>query len=455
MAAQWGQFLASIDPTAGEYRRQQAHTQDMKTARLQEAITGMKIEEAQREIERRDRFQSSLKDIGDTYLRQPVETVNRDTAIKDQVYQGLLERGMPPHVAEGFMMNFADESGFDPSITERVPNVHGTRGKGLYQLTGPRRQAYESMYGNDYSVDNQLDFLMQELQGPESRAAEAIYAAQTPGEAGAAIVNKFLRPAAEHAQARTARYTGASEEDAQVAERLVNERGFPPQLVEAGQAAFNNPGANNVEAATNNMLMLMTEFPEYAGDLAPIIEGMQGLRDSDMRKAKDKLQKEIVKKIEAGGVFDEDMEERLIGLSVLSGDISPSLDYFKEKRQAEGKATTAQVGKFDKPSDVLSQVDMTTLATLIDQDPTQFGLTQKEWDKMEKGGQQVFVQELMSATVEDVVNRQPGKEGWPRHLSPYLEFKRYAQTLGAQEEEPQAPVQQEIAPGTVVDWSSL
>lgn len=126
--------------------------------------------------------------------------------IADQIREGLIQRGMAPHIAEAFIWNFADESGLDPSVVERVPNVHGTRGRGLYQLTGPRRDAFEGRYGEDYSIDNQLDWLMYELEGPENRAWQRIQGAGTTGEAAVAIVSDFLRPAAEHRDRRAQAY---------------------------------------------------------------------------------------------------------------------------------------------------------------------------------------------------------------------------------------------------------
>lgn len=131
----------------------------------------------------------------------------------EYVISGLVQRGLPRHVAEGFAMNIGDESGFDPGINERNPTVPGSRGGfGLYQLTGPRRRAYEAFAAqrgaplND--PDAQLDFLVRELQGPEQKAAQSILGAQTAGEAGAAIVRSFLRPAAEHRDRRAAKYLG-------------------------------------------------------------------------------------------------------------------------------------------------------------------------------------------------------------------------------------------------------
>jgi hypothetical protein len=137
--------------------------------------------------------------------------------IAGQVRQGLVDRftsqlGIDPQRAEmfadAFLMNMEDESGLVPDMIERVPNVHGTRGRGLYQLTGDRREAYERIYGDDYGVDNQLDFLISELQGPESRAWNSIAGAGTAGEAAAAIVTNFLRPAAQHRDRRVAEYLG-------------------------------------------------------------------------------------------------------------------------------------------------------------------------------------------------------------------------------------------------------
>lgn len=131
----------------------------------------------------------------------------------DSIRAGLVARGLPEHVADGFVMNFQDESGLNPGINEAAPIVPGSRGGfGLAQWTGPRRKALESFAAErGVSVadpDIQLDFLMTELQGPESGAANSILSAADSGQAAAAIVNKFLRPAEEHRASREARYTG-------------------------------------------------------------------------------------------------------------------------------------------------------------------------------------------------------------------------------------------------------
>lgn len=139
----------------------------------------------------------------------------KTAADPESIKAGLVARGLPEHIADGFVMNMRDESGLNPGINEVSPLVPGSRGGfGLYQLTGPRRRAFEA-YASERGlplddVDAQLDFLMAELQGPEKAAWDKISGTQNAGEAGAAIVNSFLRPAEEHRSAREARYLGGT-----------------------------------------------------------------------------------------------------------------------------------------------------------------------------------------------------------------------------------------------------
>lgn len=128
------------------------------------------------------------------------------------IRNGLLQRGLPEHVADAFLVNFQDESGLDPNINEITPLIPGSRGGfGLYQLTGPRRREYEAFASqrgvNPGDIDAQLDFMMGELQGSESRAAQSILGAPDTATAAQAIVSDFLRPAPEHRQSRMSRYS--------------------------------------------------------------------------------------------------------------------------------------------------------------------------------------------------------------------------------------------------------
>lgn len=135
----------------------------------------------------------------------------------DYIKAGLMKRGMKEHIADGMLMNMYDESKLDPGIEEYALNVHGTRGFGLIQWTDTspgvgrrtnlqRFAASQGKPAND--LDVQMDFLMTELNGPEKKNWGIIQNTTTAGEAGAAIVDKFLRPRADHKAARIARYTG-------------------------------------------------------------------------------------------------------------------------------------------------------------------------------------------------------------------------------------------------------
>jgi hypothetical protein len=152
----------------------------------------------------------ALGDAAMAALGKPAVKTGADPA---SIKAGLVARGMPEHIADGFVMNFQDESGMNPGINEVAPLVPGSRGGfGLAQWTGPRRKALEAFAASQgkpvSDVDVQLDFLMSELQGPESAAWSKISGAQNAGEAGAAIVNSFLRPAEQHRSAREAEYLG-------------------------------------------------------------------------------------------------------------------------------------------------------------------------------------------------------------------------------------------------------
>lgn len=147
-----------------------------------------------------------------------VETSTEGEAIADDamatlVRMGLVERGLPEHVADGFVMNAKDESGLRTDINEIAPLVPGSRGGfGLMQWTGPRRVALEqeaARRGVDPSdLQLQLDTIVSEMQGPEARAGQSILSTKDAPSAATAIVNDYLRPAPQHRASRAAAYSG-------------------------------------------------------------------------------------------------------------------------------------------------------------------------------------------------------------------------------------------------------
>lgn len=182
------------------------------------------------------------------------------TANAQAIRQGLIDRGLPEHIADGFLVNFKDESGLNPGINEAKPLVPGSRGGfGLYQLTGPRRVAYEQFAQQRgvpaADVNAQLDFLMTELQGPEKAAAASIFKAGDTASAAQAIVNNFLRPAPEHREARAARYAGLSGSTAPAAQPMQTATPTAPQMNPMAIQALSSPYASDQERAVAQALL--------------------------------------------------------------------------------------------------------------------------------------------------------------------------------------------------------
>lgn len=184
------------------------------------------------------------------------------TADATAIRQGLIDRGLPSHVADAFVVNFKDESGLNPGINEANPVVPGSRGGfGLYQLTGPRRTAYESFAaqkGVDPSdVNAQLDFLKYELEGPEAKAAQSILSAPDTATAAQAIVNNFLRPAEDHRARRAASYAGLGSQAAQP-----NDNGIEAALASSNRSAFPPaPGAQSTSSGVNPAIIAALSSP--------------------------------------------------------------------------------------------------------------------------------------------------------------------------------------------------
>lgn len=166
-----------------------------------------------------------------------------------RIRSGLVSRGLPEHIADGFVMNFQDESGLNPGINEIEPIVPGSRGGfGLSQWTGPRRkelEAFAAAQGKPVNdVDLQLDFLMQELGGSERAAFQKIAGTQDAGSAAAAIATHFLRPAQEHLDRRVAKYTGgAAPQNAAASIAQVM------QMAELASSPYASPGQKAVAEA--------------------------------------------------------------------------------------------------------------------------------------------------------------------------------------------------------------
>lgn len=106
------------------------------------------------------------------------------------VYQGLVDRGMDEATAIGFAANAVQES--------RANHATGAgdmgASHGLMQWRADRFDRYVQQFGHapeKGTLDNALDYIMHEVNGPEARAWKAIQAAPLDPAARAAAVSQF------------------------------------------------------------------------------------------------------------------------------------------------------------------------------------------------------------------------------------------------------------------------
>ena len=107
------------------------------------------------------------------------------------VYQGLVARGLDPATAIGFAANAVLESRANPATGA------GDMGAshGLMQWRGPRYEGFVGKFGDSTNLDDHLDYIMHEINGPEAKAWQAIQtAANDPAAKAAAVSQFFERP---------------------------------------------------------------------------------------------------------------------------------------------------------------------------------------------------------------------------------------------------------------------
>jgi hypothetical protein len=110
------------------------------------------------------------------------------------VRDGLIARGMAPEGATAFAANALHESVANPFTG---PGDMGAS-HGLFQWNGDRLAAFQRANGGllpeQTSLDKQLDFVVSELNGPESLARDRIMQAQGPDGKAAQVSEAYLRP---------------------------------------------------------------------------------------------------------------------------------------------------------------------------------------------------------------------------------------------------------------------
>jgi Phage tail lysozyme len=187
----------------------------------------------------------------------------------DYMIGGLVRRGIPEHIARAFTAEAKSEAGLDPGINEQNPTVPGSRGGfGLMQWTGPRRRQLEAFAAErgvaPADPDLQMDFLVMELQGPESRAWQSIQSAGDTVSAARAITDTFLRPGIPRYDTRRKN-----------AEEMAGFRAPPPSLQNPQTTA--NPGQTAQQPIARPQTPMIDPLAVYAQQVsqAPVMPQMQ------------------------------------------------------------------------------------------------------------------------------------------------------------------------------------
>lgn len=121
---------------------------------------------------------------------------NQNIVPVSDIYQYLIDKGVPDSHVKGMLANIKAESGFNAAITEIGKNGGG--GLGLFQHTGPRRVALERHIGGDISDwKSQIDYALSESSTKDYLKQDF----STPQEASYWFTTKWERPADAHNQA--------------------------------------------------------------------------------------------------------------------------------------------------------------------------------------------------------------------------------------------------------------
>lgn len=100
--------------------------------------------------------------------------------------QYFINKGLAPHQAAGLVGNLMRESGLNPLAINP-----GSKAYGLAQWLGARKKKLFSMYGNNPTLQNQLDFVWWELNNTHKNGLKYLMAARNAEEAARAGMNWF------------------------------------------------------------------------------------------------------------------------------------------------------------------------------------------------------------------------------------------------------------------------
>lgn len=150
-----------------------------------------------------DRIQSRKQDIeqsneefpGWIYPSQTEQSQTNNALTKNKIVNFFINKGLSKNQAKGIYGNIMQES----SGKRNIVSSDGYNSFGLAQWTGPRKVRLFSKYGTNPTIDQQLEFMWEELNSSEKSALNALKNTSTVEDATRIFMQKYERPAAHAA----------------------------------------------------------------------------------------------------------------------------------------------------------------------------------------------------------------------------------------------------------------
>lgn len=125
-------------------------------------------------------------------IEQNSQEISDDrTPTGSQIVNFFMNKGLTKNQAKGIYGNIMQESGGKHNIVSR----DGHNSYGLAQWTGTRKARLFSKYGTNPTVNQQLEYLWDELNSTERGALNALRNTSTVADATKVFMQKFERPA--------------------------------------------------------------------------------------------------------------------------------------------------------------------------------------------------------------------------------------------------------------------
>lgn len=140
-----------------------------------------------------DRINSRPKSVfaGWNPIEKSLEEPDDRTPTGSQIVNFFMNKGLTKNQAKGIYGNIMQESGGKHNIVSR----DGHNSYGLAQWTGTRKARLFSKYGTNPTVNQQLEYLWDELNSTEKSALNALRNTSTVADATKVFMQKFERPA--------------------------------------------------------------------------------------------------------------------------------------------------------------------------------------------------------------------------------------------------------------------